>query len=119
MLDVEFDKRHVTAATYPLPDATPGEVTRWALPAGAPLLHADLASRQRAGQRWLGNHVAQQARQDAYETWPRLYRLPAGKISQRPGQARLATARDLLRPLPRPNLLPTRAAARRLRARTP
>lgn len=104
MLDVEFERRHVTAATYPLPDASPGEIVRWALPPGAPLLHADLASRQRAGQRWLGNQVAQQARQDAYETWPSLYRLPAGKIEQLRGQALVAADRDLLRRMPKADL---------------
>ncbi len=104
LLDVEFEGRHVTAASYPLPDAPAGDVVRWALPAGAPLLHADLANRQRAGQRWLGNFVAQRARQDAYETWPSLYRLPAGRLEQLRGQALLAADRELLRRMPKADL---------------
>lgn len=104
LLDIAFEGRRIDSTQYTVACPHDGKVMRWPLPATGPHLHEDLAQRQREGQRWLGNFVAQLARTEAYETWPSLYRLPAGTIQRLREQWIGPDRRELLRRLPKADL---------------
>lgn len=105
LLDVDDGGCRIDSVHFPLPVPGPAAVLRWAAPASdEPLLHAEVARRQRDGQRWLGNFVAQLAREDAYEAWPGLLRLPASTIQRLRRQQVGASQREPLRRLPKADL---------------
>ncbi len=104
LLDIAIEGRRIVGADFPLPCPQPGRIERWAPPAEGPLLHLDLARRQIEGRRWLGNFVAQLARDEPYENWSSLYRLPAGRIQQLRERPVDLADRDLLCRLPKADL---------------
>jgi adenosine deaminase len=105
ILDAPIDDGHrIDVGRYPLSVPSSGQVVRWPQPGDRVRLHEDLSRLQSEGQRLIGNLVAQQAREDTYENWPALLRLPAGRIEELRAQVVSPALRSRLVDFPKADL---------------
>lgn len=109
LLDLAFDERRgpVTGTRFPLPLAPDfgltGQGCTWAADASASL-SAELAEREQAGARLLGNYLDLLARDEKHENWRQLYRLPPADIEALRTHRLTDEELDWLRALPKADL---------------
>jgi adenosine deaminase len=103
LLDVAFDgKPPVLAERFPLSAAESEDTTVW--PGDGAWLCEEVASRQRAGSRLLGNYLADLSQDERHENWRSLYRLPPKQIEQLRDAPIDQTHREWLIALPKADL---------------
>jgi len=78
LIDLPLQGETVRSARFPIGDGLAGDtLISWPLPPEGASLVRELAQRQRASHRLLGNFLAQLAASEPHENWRSLYRLPA------------------------------------------
>jgi len=105
LIDLPLQGETVRSARFPIGDGLAGDtLISWPLPPEGASLVRELAQRQRASHRLLGNFLAQLAASEPHENWRSLYRLPARVIGSLRAHRLIPADRAWLVGLPKADL---------------